>query len=301
MNKSDSIKELATALAKAQGAMAPAKMEASNPFLKNKYADLGSVIQAAKGPLSANGLSFSQHPSLSDGVLTVTTLLMHQSGEWIESALALEVTKGNGVSMAQSMGAVVTYLRRYSLASILGMYADEDTDGNDKDTSKSKPAAQPAQPKPEPKPAASAPPEPPAREQPGDTEWQATAEVQPINGKPTRPYSPEIVRQGLSAKCAKQRDFQPSDKQRNMLRFCLSQAFAGDAAAEDKRRIVLDYLTGEESTKNVSGPWLKTILDEWLKPTQDSGGEYKIDTMAAKEAQAIVTSALIGEGQQTLI
>ena len=56
MNKSESIKELAGALSKAQGAMTAAKMDSVNPFFKSKYADLGSVIQASKSTLAANGL-----------------------------------------------------------------------------------------------------------------------------------------------------------------------------------------------------------------------------------------------------
>jgi hypothetical protein len=131
MNHSESIAQIAAALAKAQGAMSAAKMDSTNPFLKNKYADLGSVIQAGRSPLAVNGLSFTQHPALSDHDLTVTTLLMHSSGEWIESSITLPFEKGNGISLAQSMGAVITYLRRYTLSAVLGIYADEDTDGNE--------------------------------------------------------------------------------------------------------------------------------------------------------------------------
>ena len=140
MNKSESIAELAAALAKAQGAMSPAKMDSTNPFLKNKYADLGSVIQAARKPLADNGLSFTQSPAVTDGTVTVTTLLMHASGQWIESAITLPLDGGKGLSLAQSMGAIITYLRRYSLSAILGIYADEDNDGNQP----AKPAAQKA-------------------------------------------------------------------------------------------------------------------------------------------------------------
>lgn len=141
MNKSENIGELAAALSKAQGAMQAAKMDSVNPFLKNRYADLGSVVQAARKPLADNGLSFSQCPSLADGSVTVATLLMHASGQWIESAITLQVDNAKGLSMAQSMGAIITYLRRYSLAAVLGIYADEDTDGNDpRPTTKSTPA-----------------------------------------------------------------------------------------------------------------------------------------------------------------
>lgn len=151
MNKSDSIAELAAALAKAQGQMSPAKMDSVNPFLKNRYANLGDVIQAARKPLSDNGLSFSQHPVVLEGYVKVTTILMHSSGQWIESEITLPVDNSKGLSLAQSMGAIITYLRRYSISAILGIYADEDTDGND-----AKPASKPA-PKPAAAPAQHAP------------------------------------------------------------------------------------------------------------------------------------------------
>lgn len=151
MNHSESIKELAAALAKAQGAMNAAKMDAVNPFLKNHYADLGSVILAARQPMSANGLSFTQMPSISEGAVTVTTLLLHSSGEWIESAITLPLGESRGLSLAQSMGAIITYLRRYSLSAILGIYADEDTDGNESNKAAAKPnGAKPEQPSPRP-------------------------------------------------------------------------------------------------------------------------------------------------------
>jgi hypothetical protein len=142
MQQSEHINELAAALAKAQGQMQPAKMEATNPFLKNKYADLGSVIQASRAALSANGLSFTQHPAIEDGRVSITTSLMHASGQWQTSTISLPIGEEKGLSLAQSMGKVVTYLRRYSLSAILGIYADEDTDGNDLRPAK------PAQPKP---------------------------------------------------------------------------------------------------------------------------------------------------------
>jgi hypothetical protein len=130
MNKSESIKELAAALAKAQAAMPAAKFDATNPFLKNKYASLGAIIEAARAPLAANGLSVAQLPVNMGEAIGVTTILMHASGEYIESTLTLPVGDEKGKSTAQVAGSVITYLRRYALASVLGIYADEDTDGS---------------------------------------------------------------------------------------------------------------------------------------------------------------------------
>jgi len=130
MNKSESIKELAGALSKAQAEMPSAKFDASNPFLKNKYASLGAIIEAARKPLANNGLSISQLPVNDGETIGVTSILMHNSGEWIESTLTLPVSDEKGKSTAQVAGSVITYLRRYALASMLGIYADEDTDGH---------------------------------------------------------------------------------------------------------------------------------------------------------------------------
>jgi hypothetical protein len=146
MNKSELINELAAALAKAQGEMDAAKMDTKNQF-GGKYADLGSIISAAKKPLTSNGLSVSQHPELSDGKVTVTTILMHSSGQWLESSISAPIGDNRALSAAQQAGIVITYLRRYAFSAIVGIYADEDTDGQ------SKQPAQKQQPQRQPEPA----------------------------------------------------------------------------------------------------------------------------------------------------
>jgi len=130
MSKSENINELAIALSKTQATMKPAPMNATNPFLKNKYADLGAVIETSRGVLASNGLSVSQLVGGLGDEISVTTVLMHTSGQWLESTVSMSVGEERGKSAAQVAGSIITYLRRYSLASILGMYADEDTDGN---------------------------------------------------------------------------------------------------------------------------------------------------------------------------
>lgn len=128
MNKSDSIAKLAQALSKAQAEMPVVKMNAQNPFLKNKYADLGAVIETSRPVLGKFGLSVSQFPVSVGDRVGVTTILMHESGEWLEDTLTFSVTDSKGLSLAQSSGVVISYARRYSWASVLGLYADEDTD-----------------------------------------------------------------------------------------------------------------------------------------------------------------------------
>lgn len=142
MEKSEHIDELAAALAKAQGVMKPALMNATNPFLKNKYADLGAVIEASRKPLADNGLAVSQMVSTDGDVITLETILLHSSGQWLSSHMSITADQSKGMSFAQSVGAVITYMRRYSYSAIVGIYADEDTDGNDHQ--QAKPQARPA-------------------------------------------------------------------------------------------------------------------------------------------------------------
>ena len=128
MYKSDTIGALAAALCKAQSEIKAAEMNSSNPFLKSKYADLGSVIEAARPALGKNGLAFTQLVGGDVNNITLDTLLMHSSGEYIGQTVSLPAGEEKGRSLAQSAGAIITYLRRYGLSAILGVYADEDTD-----------------------------------------------------------------------------------------------------------------------------------------------------------------------------
>ena len=127
MNKSDTIASLSKALVLAQSQFKHVPMNSVNPFFKSKYADLGAVIEASKPVLKANGLAVSQLVEGEGGQVGVTTILIHESGEFISSTVSIPV-EGNNI--AQESGKAITYLRRYGLASILGMYADEDSDAN---------------------------------------------------------------------------------------------------------------------------------------------------------------------------
>jgi hypothetical protein len=104
MRQSESIKELATAMAAAQGSMGSAIKGASNPFFKSKYADLGSVIQAIKAPFAEHGLSYVQFPITGDNSVGVITRLMHSSGEWLEQEYFIPLGKMD----AQAAGSAIT-------------------------------------------------------------------------------------------------------------------------------------------------------------------------------------------------
>lgn len=125
MNKSDSIKELAMYLNRAQSEMGGANKSAENPFFNSKYADLSSVVRAIKEPFANNGLSYVQFPIEDNGRIGVETILMHCSGEWLSSSFTVQLKKQD----AQGAGSAITYCRRYSLQAIAGI-PSEDDDGN---------------------------------------------------------------------------------------------------------------------------------------------------------------------------
>jgi len=127
VNKSDSIKEIASALAKFQGEVKDPVKDSDNPFFKSKYVELDGLLAAVRPVLSKNGLSFIQSPGGNGQDITITTLLMHSSGEWIEfDPLTLHAVKTD----PQGAGSAITYARRYALSAILGVAWDDDDDGN---------------------------------------------------------------------------------------------------------------------------------------------------------------------------
>jgi hypothetical protein len=127
MRTSDTIDALSAAMATAQGEMKPAIKDATNPHFKSKYADLASVFEAVRAPFSKHGLSVWQELGNAEGGVTVTTRLVHKTGQWVEFG-PLFVPAGK--QDAQGLGSAATYARRYGLASALGVCADEDDDGN---------------------------------------------------------------------------------------------------------------------------------------------------------------------------
>ena len=127
MDRSETIGALAAALAKAQGSMVAARKGEPNPNFRNiRYADLAEVVATIKGPLSENGLAYTQGTILGDGILGVETMLMHASGEWISSAIWL----GLANVTPQVVGSATSYGRRYGLQAIVGQASDVDDDGN---------------------------------------------------------------------------------------------------------------------------------------------------------------------------
>lgn len=126
MNRSENITALAAALCKAQAAFGVAVKDSTNPAFRTRYADLGAIWDAVRPSLHANGLAVIQNPTTSDpGFAALETLLLHESGEYIGTTAAVRLVKDD----PQGYGSGITYLRRYCLAALLGVVADDD-DGN---------------------------------------------------------------------------------------------------------------------------------------------------------------------------
>lgn len=126
MNRSDNINDIATALAKAQSQIEGAVKGNVNPAFRSKYADLGAVWDAIRGPLTANGIAVLQQLGTEENRVSCTTVITHSSGQWIEfSPFIVPVTKQD----AQGFGSAATYARRYSLMAAVGI-APIDDDAN---------------------------------------------------------------------------------------------------------------------------------------------------------------------------
>ena len=130
--KSSTIGKLAEALAKAQSEIRNATKDKDNPFFKSTYADLASVWDACREPLSKNNLSVTQPIGLDPhGRVILTTLLLHSSGEWVASQIPLNPVKND----PQGMGSAITYMRRFCLSSIVGVAPSEKPTADDVDDS----------------------------------------------------------------------------------------------------------------------------------------------------------------------
>jgi hypothetical protein len=130
MKMSDTIDQLATALAIAQGQIEDATKSSKNDFYKSKYADLASVRAAIRQPFADNGLSVVQFPRTVSGGVEVETMLLHSSGEFMAETLFMPVKHE-----PHPIGSGISYARRYALMSIANLAADDD-DGNAAQTAK---------------------------------------------------------------------------------------------------------------------------------------------------------------------
>jgi hypothetical protein len=119
---SQEIGELAKALAAAQFRFEGVEKDSKNPFFKSKYADLHSIWQAIRAPLSENGLAISQLTSEENGKDYLITMLIHSSGQWIKSVTHIKTAKSD----IQSFGGAITYCKRYAIQAIVGISSYDD-------------------------------------------------------------------------------------------------------------------------------------------------------------------------------
>lgn len=215
------------------------------------YMTLGSQLSLCQPVLARNGLAVSQLViSSEDGSrVGVRTVLMHQSGEQIESTVFMPLLmEGNYL---QEAGKIITYLRRYAYAAILGIHSETDDDGSGVGgTSPSQPATK------------SAP------------EKKAAAD---------RPYSPEKLIAKLDV--TKAAVTPASKSQMGLVAGMLKRYCEGD---EDLRHKLQVELTGGFASLSDADPKMVHAILRWLDPKQDSGGDYYLPEVVKKELDEIV-------------
>ena len=120
---SASIVALTGAIIKVQGGISGVHKDAANPHFKSRYASLENVIDTARPALQEAKIAFTQAPGLVvDGCVEVTTMLVHESGEWMRSTLHVPLGKRD----PQGVGSAITYGCRYSLMAMLGLPPTDD-------------------------------------------------------------------------------------------------------------------------------------------------------------------------------
>jgi hypothetical protein len=122
MKTSESVKTIAAALLKVQKTIKHAKKDSSNPHFKSTYADLESVWEACREQLHANGIVVLQSPGGDGQSVTLTTRLMHESGEWMEGTMYLPAQQQS----PQGWMSALTYARRGALAAWIGIIPSDD-------------------------------------------------------------------------------------------------------------------------------------------------------------------------------
>lgn len=102
-----------------------------------KYATLDSLIDMLRTVLPKHDLWFIQIPTRLEGKSSLTTRVIHNSGEWFEDTIEMTDTELQGkANDTQKVGASITYFRRYALSAIFGVATEEDVDGNINNVSK---------------------------------------------------------------------------------------------------------------------------------------------------------------------
>lgn len=129
MKHSEQLNEIAKAMSKLQNEIRDAEKDTQG--YGYKYADLGQVLSLIRPLLEKNGLSFSQHVENTAENVTIETITMHESGQWMSSFITMPIVPEAKRSVLQCIGTSITYGRRYALTSIFGItQVAEDKDGH---------------------------------------------------------------------------------------------------------------------------------------------------------------------------
>jgi len=130
MEQSELVNELSASLAKAQLEIKNPAKNATNPFLKNRYADLGSCLNAIRAVAAVNGLAFVQTCEMLGDSVSVSSQISHSSGQWIRQT-AKTIVQNGGKNLMQDVGSMSTYLKRYQAQSMWAISGDDDTDAQE--------------------------------------------------------------------------------------------------------------------------------------------------------------------------
>lgn len=240
--------------------------DSNNPYYNSKYASLGAVIDHISKTAPSFGLSWLQLPTYEpvSHLVGVRTIVLHESGESIESTINMPIntslTKMDNKTgeiyttdietprIAQEVGSVITYLRRYGLAAAFGLYADEDTDAN--------------------------PSEPPQKLQPVRKPVKKVEAKQ----KPARPYESDVLIANLKKMAGKSEPCTQKDRQ--TLVAAIIQLLG--TVDPDIRHEMQHVLFGARSIAEVEPEMVSAAL-AWLSPVWDKEakvylfGEYAVD------------------------
>jgi hypothetical protein len=126
---STELDKLAPALAKAQAEIRKAAKNARNPHLRNRYADLESVLDVVRPVAASHGLSFPCFPVCRDGRAGVRWMLLHASGQWMSGEVLHDVGSSKGLKPAQADGVCISYAKRYAASAVFSVSTGDDTDG----------------------------------------------------------------------------------------------------------------------------------------------------------------------------
>jgi len=126
MNHSESMAKLATALAKAQTELKNPPLDSTNPHFNSKFASLKGTRGAIQPVFAKHGISIIQMPAGNGTSVGLTTMLLHESGEYLSETMEIDWKTDN----PQKIASLITYLRRYALQGFANVVGDIDDDGN---------------------------------------------------------------------------------------------------------------------------------------------------------------------------